>query len=102
SEFNERFLNITVTVGSESEAAETMQPRRCALDDPAVDPQTTAVFRVAAWDHRDDAQLPQVAPQAVRIISPVRVHLFRTLTRVSHLARYRRNFIDHVRRFRDV
>ncbi|VWD38483.1 transposase Tn3 family protein [Burkholderia contaminans] len=56
-EFEERPVNVGATLETNPEAAEVMQPRMCAFDDPAIFAQATAMFGTALGDHRLDTAI---------------------------------------------
>ena len=64
-------MDLGYALVARSQAAEVVQVREAALDDPALAPDARAVARAAAGDPVGDAAGPQDAPVLVVVIAPV-------------------------------
>src|ERR1700736_1422922 len=69
-------MDGSIGIRPQPEFAETMQPSIGPFHHPAIDSQTTAMFRPTLRDLRLDPPIPQFLTVWLRIICPVRIHLF--------------------------
>ena len=61
-------MNVGASLVANPQAAELVQPTQSPFDDPSVDTQTTAVFRVASSDGGCDAAAPQQHAVTMRVV----------------------------------
>lgn len=71
-----------------------MQPGMCALDDPARDAKTTAVFGAPTCDHRRNAAFHQSNAMGIGVVSAVGLQRLGPLLGAAHLACDRWNAVD--------
>ena len=92
-------MDIGPLVIAHAQAAKLIQPGKRALDDPPPSAQSTAVFRSADGEQREDVADPKTAPDCLRVVCTVAQQAVGTATRASSLSLKCWNRIDERQRF---
>ena len=79
-------MDLGVALVADAQAAEVVQVREAALDDPALGAEARAVLGAAARDHRFDSALPEQPAVLVVVIAAVGEHDVGLLARPPELA----------------
>jgi len=79
-------MNIVTTFITNSQSTKLVQPRKRPLNNPAKDPQTTAVLCSTFGQKRIYAQLSQCISMRLAVISSITLNTIRSLTRTTYLA----------------
>ncbi len=87
SEIEEGEMDVCTLVVADAEAAESVQPGKAALDDPAVSAQALLGFDTTAGYARDDATLSEIVPAESEVVSLVRMQIDRPAARASAASR---------------
>jgi len=78
-------MNIMTTFITNSQSAKLVHPGKCALDHPAKDSQSAAVFRSAFCQNRIYTQFTQCISMGLTVIGSITLNTIRSLTRTTHL-----------------
>lgn len=87
-------MDVAAAVVADEQSFELVEPRKGALDDPAVAAEPRAVLGLAARDLRCDAALAELAAAAVVVVATVGADTIGSAARSADLAGYRRDAID--------
>ena len=79
-----------------------MQPRRCAFDDPTIDPQPTAVFSIAAGKSGTDAAPSQRLAVGLRIVSTIAEQHVGAFAGMSHFTAHVGDGVHDVEDFLNI
>lgn len=95
-------MDIRASLVANPQTTELMQPAYRSLNHPTKDPQTTAMFRVATGDARNDSNGFQRLAVRIRIIGTIRKQFIKAVARAAHFTFDRGNIIDQFQQFGDI
>lgn len=93
---------VGVTLPTDAEPSELVQPGEAALHHPALSAQARAVVLTAPGDQGLDAPSPELATVLVVVIAPVGEESIGALAGTTDLARARRDAVDQGQELGDV
>ena len=102
TDHQESIVNIVTSFIADAKTAILVQPRKTTLNNPPINPQTTAVIGTPLSQNWLDAPLAEFLAVWFAIISPITQHRSRTPKRPADLARNSRNLIDQRQQLCDI
>jgi len=102
TDHQESIVNIVTSFIADAKTAILVQPRKSTLNNPPINPQTTAVIGTPLSQNWLDAPLAEFLAVWFAIISPITQHRNRTPERPADLARNSRNLIDQRQQLCDI
>ena len=98
----ESIVNIVTSFIADAKTAILVQPRKSTLNNPPINPQTTAVIGTPLSQHGLDAPLAKFLAVWFAIISSITQHRSRTPKWPADLARNSRNLLDQRQQLGDI
>jgi len=98
----ERFMNLRAFFITNSKSAVLVQPRNSSLNNPAIYPQTAAIFGSTFGKQGNNLSCTKLAAMWLAVVSPVCHRIFRPSHRTTNFTCYWRNTIDKGQQLRDI